>query len=367
MDRILIDGRLLSRKETGISRYSKEMIDGFIRYFGSENVTVLVNDARWGNTYSNILLCRAKPFNLIHFFSFYFEAKQLMVNFDVFYAPFYSLYPFRIKSIFSVTTVHDLMYKVVPRFFSKYWLVNFLARKYYDIIVKRSINVADLVISVSKQTRSDIRTLFNVDNITFSEGINELGKNADFQISEVSESVRTFEGKSFYLYVGNLRRHKNIPFLIDCFIESGVLDYLVIVGNHKDSEVSRLPANTQVIFLNYVSDTDLRYLYSRCLAFVFPSLYEGFGLPILEALSHNANIISSYGGALSEFSPSIVRLFNPLDKSELISIFREKNFVYYDSDTRKRVMDKYDWKVIVEDLCGVIVNRASERPGVSKH
>lgn len=135
----------------------------------------------------------------------------------------------------------------------------------------------------------------------------------------------------FILYVGGFLSHKDVPLLIAAFGElSGEIPHhLVLVGSGPDHLLNRLKAlvrrlglSDRVTLLSNISDADLSSLYARCTFFVFPSRYEGFGLPVLEAMACGAPVLSSRSSSLPEVGGDAVLYFTPGSRGELIAGMR---------------------------------------------
>lgn len=334
--KVLIDGRLLAKKPTGISRYTEELIASYRKRYGMDNVYVLcLPDSYYEG--ENRIITKCKPFNLFHLFRLYFELAEY--TFDVYHAAFYSGVAIRPKGMFIVITFHDLMFYRVPGFFSGNVLVNLMARFYYYILVKLSLRTADLVVSVSKTTSEDLQRIYNKASIVIPEGVSyELG------IQEMGAiDMSALEGldvayKRYFLYVGNNRRHKNIVFLKEAFKKSGVEGKLLLVGFQDPME-----GDDRIVNVPWVDDHLLKILYNGCIAFVFPSLYEGFGLPILEAISNKTLVYSSSAGALKEFGFNSVKYFDPNELDELVNLFRNWTEYSFDESDIAR-LSNYRWE-----------------------
>lgn len=330
--RILVDGRLISRKPTGISRYSIELLNSYIERYGSRNVTVLVNQDLDINC--NKLYTKLKPYNLFHFivFPFLVNFKQ----FDVFHSPFY-VGPFlkQPSSLKIVLTVHDLMFLIVPNFFSKNFLLNNLAVFYYWILVRLSLNISDILISVSSTTNRDLIKLFDKESIIIPEGINLSNKGSNSQNEKLNSII---DGK-YFLYVGNNRPHKNLNFLFEVFKEYSGDCKLVIAGHSNDLEIN----NHRIIYLPFVNDDDLVDLYKNSKAFIFPSKYEGFGLPILEAISNQTIVFSSDQGALKEFPFFSIFYFDLDSKLKLLELMQKiDDYTFNKKDLE--LLENYNWR-----------------------
>lgn len=337
MDKVLIDGRLLSNRNTGISRYTEQVIKSYVDLYGKDKVFVIVNNSAWENVY-NIILTRYKPFNILHFFLFGFYIKKLKIN--CIHFTYYSGLFKKSKGITTIVTVHDLMYRIVPEFFSKNQIINKLAIFYYDTIVKKSLSSADTIIAVSNTTKNDITRFFKFNSIVVPEGIN----NTNFEVENENEILINYQlkTKNFLFYVGNLRKQKNIEFLIEAFEKSNTDKQLVICGNYVGVDENWLNKEN-IKFLGYTSDLVLGVLYRNCSAFIFPSLYEGFGLPVLEALSNRAIVFSSNGGALNELNCQGIFHFDPEVSEELqVLISNVDQFVFNDLEVNQ-FLSNYSW------------------------
>ncbi len=336
MKKILIDGRLLSDKPTGISRYTKEVIKALIDHYNRENVFVLVDKGYTNNHDYNIITTKLKPYNPFHFLLFSFFVNRL--DFPIYYSPFYSGLYFKDKKK-QVTTVHDLMYLRITNYFSGSKIRNSIYTVLFNFIVKSSIRSSNLVVSVSKTTKDDLLKYFKTDSVVIGEGINYLDENPSLT-SDIFDQLRIRKEK-YFLYVGNFRKQKNIPFLIEAFIRSNTSFQLVLVGDNKFESHE----NKNIIYPGVLEDHEIQTLYRNCLAFVMPSLYEGFGLPILEAYNAGARILSSNQGSLAEFQNLGIHYFSPFDQDELVLLLQNiENFKKPSELEISRARKAYSWK-----------------------
>jgi glycosyltransferase involved in cell wall biosynthesis len=205
-----------------------------------------------------------------------------------------------------VTTVHDLSYALFPDDAPP------RDKLVLGRLLPMSVRKAKAVIVVSQNTRKDIVQRFRVPD----ERINVIYEAAPPHIRRVTtvdelERVRARYGikGDFVLAVGNLQPRKNLSRLVEAFAvvrRSRVPAQLAIVGQARwrESEAMRLVQERgltkDVIFTGYVPDADLPGLYSGAAAFAYPSLYEGFGLPVLEAMTCGAPVITSNTSSLPE-------------------------------------------------------------------
>lgn len=229
---------------------------------------------------------------------------------------------FKLKKQKYVITVHDLIPLVFPQ--TRPYKV-FLIYKY---LLPRTLRKADKIIADSNSTKSDLVKYFNVP----AKKIEVIYLAADERFKLLTDDeVRTIRQKYnldflFILYVGGLAPHKNLITLIKAFHKAklkGIDHKLVIAGKkrwkYKEifSSIDALHLQDDVIFTGYVPDEDLPGLYNAADLFVYPSLYEGFGLPLLEAMACGCPVIASNSSSLAEVVGDAGILFNPYEVDEL--------------------------------------------------
>lgn len=218
-----------------------------------------------------------------------------------------------------LVVVHDLS----PLYFREA-----LPRQYYYFryVVPAILKRARIVIADSENTKRDIVTNYGLD----SRLIHVVPAGYDrsrYHVGIDAKGVReTYGLDSYLLYVGNLLPHKNLQQLLRAFepISKTFACQLVLAGR-KDiryypalaAEARRLGLEERVVFLDYVSAEELPALYAGAEAFVFPSLYEGFGLPILEAMACGTPVVASRAGSLPEVAGEAALLIDPHDDEEL--------------------------------------------------
>ena len=279
--KILIDCRLLSHNPTGIDRYIREILKIFSKNLKIDHsITLLVNlsQREMFNKLSHkyeIIFVKLSPFNPIHVFllslNFYLTNK----NYDIFYWTIYSGVYFKKKKSTHIVMVHDLMYKIIPRYFSESLIINYIKKLILDIVVKYTLLNADVVLTNSKTSNIDINNFYNLKSIIIPLGIS-IKPNKETINPEIYDFTSQYSFQ-YYLYVGNNRKQKNLNFLIETFLISKSSKKLIIAGCIINNTSNR------IINIESFNDQDLINLYKNSFCFVLPSLYEGFGLPIIEA------------------------------------------------------------------------------------
>ncbi len=236
---------------------------------------------------------------------------------DVFHAPHYVL-PFGVRCR-SVVTIHDCIHLMFPQY-----LPSRMAYLYARASLWNAATRSSRILTVSEASKRDILHFFDVEPDKIEVVYNAIDERFwnrpdEGDVSRVRERYQLTS--RFVLYVGNIKPHKNLVRLIEAFdlVRKRGLDdvKLLIIGD----EISKLPAlrravhshklHKEVRFLGYVRDETLAILYRLASAFAFPSLYEGFGLPALEAMASGTPVVTSNVSSLPEVVDDAAVLVDP--------------------------------------------------------
>ena len=240
---------------------------------------------------------------------------------DVFHATEHLLPP--LKNARTVFTLHDLIFQ----FFPEYHLP--LNRWFLTHAMPHFLRRADAIIAVSECTKRDAMRFYNIapEKITvIYEGVNPALHRVDDPARVAEIRARYAKHQPYLLFVGTIEPRKNISALVDALkilCARGFPHRLLIVGRKgwlyqpTFDHVQETGMSDAVDFLDFVPDDDLSVLLSGCDAFVFPSLYEGFGLPPLEAMACGAPVICSNTSSLPEVVGDAALLVNPRDATEI--------------------------------------------------
>jgi glycosyltransferase involved in cell wall biosynthesis len=247
---------------------------------------------------------------------------------DLYHAPHYVL-PAAIHCN-SVVTIHDCIHLMFPQY-----LPNRMAYAYARAQMWTAAHRSDCILTVSDASKRDILHLFNIPPEKIVVVYNAI--DAHFSITPPPDAVARVRERyqldhRFVLYVGNIKPHKNLVRLIEAFSELRTGDLedvkLLIIGD----QISKLPAlrhavhrhklHKHVRFLGYVPDDQLAVLYRLAAVFVFPSLYEGFGLPPLEAMASGTPVVVSNVSSLPEVVGDAAVLVDPHDIDSIVDGLR---------------------------------------------
>lgn len=223
-----------------------------------------------------------------------------------------------------IITVYDLIWMKFPGFFQKDTL--YVAKKR----LQRSCRSSDIILAISKNTKEDILKYFNCDREKII--VTYLGvDHTKFRLIDIDKPIerriRVKYGlpKKFILWVGSFRKNKNVDRLCQAFIkvkETLHCPHKLVLCGREDYDYKRVKVALQqsgenFVFTGAVEDSELPIIYNLAEAFVFPSLYEGFGLPVVEAMACGTPVITSNRSSLPEVAGDAAILVNPEDEEEL--------------------------------------------------
>ena len=257
------------------------------------------------------------------------QTKPDLIHFTHFNTPLLTLKK-------QVVTIHDLTLHFYPG--KKF--TGLIKRLAYKLIIRASLIKSKKIITVSKNTESDLHKLYKFTKNktqTIYLGLAEKFKS--------QTEGQTTINSPYLLYTGNWRSHKNLVNLIRAFnILKTDYNYpgkLVITGNEDPyypetrAKIEELNLTNEVITPGLVSESDLATLYKNADCYVFPSLYEGFGLPLLEAFSTNTPVACSNKACLPEIGTNAVATFSPIDPQD---IAHQVNKILTDEEFRNKLI-----------------------------
>ncbi len=225
------------------------------------------------------------------------------------------------SGIKSVVTIHDLIFMRLPELYKSF------DRKVYLKKTKNAVSEADQIIAISKQTEQDMLELLNADE----KKINIIYQGCHPWFYDTLEKAILEETRLKYnlpqqylLYVGTIEKRKNLLKIIQALHKGRIDIPLVAVGKKTPymDEIHRYIQENEiknVTFIHYIPNNDLPAVYQLAHAFVYPSSYEGFGIPVLEALNSRIPVITSRGGCLEETAGDGGVFVNPEDSDEMIN------------------------------------------------
>ncbi len=270
------------------------------------------------------------------------------------------------KDIKYVVTIHDLIFKRFPEIYKA------ADRKIYDTKFKYAVNNADLIIAISEQTKRDIIEFYGIK----SEKIKVLYQTChhnfkkEYTVGE-KEQVRVKFNlpDEFILNVGTIEKRKNLKTIVKSLALLNPTTSLVVVGKKTDyyqevlKEIEMFGLTKRVHFLENVSIEELPLIYQLANVFVYPSIFEGFGIPIIEALYSGTPVISSKGGCFGEAGGEKSIYVDPKNENELAAAInkiltdkvlsdemKEKGKTYATNMFDKKILSKQLMDIYLEML-----------------
>jgi len=222
-----------------------------------------------------------------------------------------------------IITMHDILPMKYPEMYPR-------MKYHFYYTVPLLLKKSRAVICTSENTKKDVVAQYAVMDTPLYvvyEGFN----GQRFFPREKGVVQKRYGLGNYLLYIGDMRPYKNLERSLDAFARLNRTDLFFVIGGKKDPQfypsiekkVDRLLLKDKVIFLGYVPEEDLPHLYSEAEVFVFPSLYEGFGLPPLEAMACGCPVVSSDSASLPEVCGDAVRYVDPYDVESIAQGMRD--------------------------------------------
>lgn len=226
-----------------------------------------------------------------------------------------------LHSVPTVLTVHDLIFRRFPQYHKP------LNRWYLNLTMPLYVKQATAIIAISQATKQDLISAYGVPadkiRVVYEAADPRFKPQAEHEIARVRSKYSLPE--RYILFVGTIEPRKNLPRLLEAYRKvhrAGLTDALVVVGKRgwlvgdffRKLEDETLPP---VILPGFVSDEDLPALYAGAQALAFPSLFEGFGLPMLEAMACGTPVVASRAGSLPEIGGDAAVYFDPESIEEM--------------------------------------------------
>ncbi|NOZ62198.1 MAG: glycosyltransferase family 4 protein [Calditrichaeota bacterium] len=348
--KICIDARVVINEKTGIGNYTYNLIKSLLQIDRKNEYLIYVfsglaeshplQKLEYENLSKRIISLRPVTSKQ------QIAVRKLLAHDspDVYHYPNWDVPIFQnVKTIF---TIHDLTYLLHKNFYAKH---SRLKEIYTFLNIKYGIKKAEKIISVSQTTKDDLQKLFEISdskvkviNEAFEEKFLER-----FTVGHQKKVLSAFGiGEKYFLFVGERRPHKNLPRIIEAFqkFQQKNRDYsLVIIGKsyaqYKEDlkTIERLKLGKNVVVLNYVKDEFMPVLFQAAEAFVFASLYEGFGIPVLEAMASETPVITSNISATNEISGDAAIKVNPYNAKNIADAM---NRITKDESLRKNLVER---------------------------
>ncbi len=316
--RIAIDAAQAAQdKKTGIEYFSYQLIDNILKYDKKNEYFILSNKKVRFNSknYKLILSSRKRFWN-----KFRLPLLLMKGRYDAFLEPGYMLPSYTPKNC--LTYVHDLGFKHFPECYS---IKNRLLQ---ESALKVAVKKAKAILFLTESSKADFKKFYP----NFRRRMQVTGLSINNSRFDNILSKRPIKD-DYILFVGRLEKKKNILNLIKAFSllanDESFKHKLVLAGKpgfgfeQIKKEIKKLNLGNKVIITGYVSDEALSGYYKHASLFVFPSNYEGFGIPILEAFASGVPVICSKSSSLPEVACKAAKYFNPVKPAQMAEVIKE--------------------------------------------
>jgi glycosyltransferase involved in cell wall biosynthesis len=305
--RIAIDAsRTTAARITGTEHYALQMIRALTRLNKQHTITLYFRDPPPSDLFptSPLVESRVIPFPRL-WTQMRFAAALWQDRPDLTWVPAHTL-PAAFPG-HAVVTIHDLGYRYFPQAHTPH------ARRYLDWTTRYSANRANLVLADSMATARDLVEFYDTPNAK----IRIVYPGVDAPPKGDVETVRRKYGlpECYFLFVGTLQPRKNIARLVQAYVKAAVPEFGLVLAGAKGwlYDSAWTEGVEGLIMPGYVDEGDKGALYTGALALVLPSLYEGFGFPVLEAMHCGTAVLCSNTSSLPELAGDAALLVDPLD------------------------------------------------------
>lgn len=287
---------------------------------------------------------------------------------DIFWSPHYNIPILPIKSNKRVVTIPDAAHLAV----SKLMGFSIIQKIYANIVFRAAVFLSDVVLTISHFSKREILKYAAVDSNKIKViylGIDSKINNAVLPIEKEEVFKKYALPQKYILFVGNVKPHKNLISLIKSYhrIRDKIKDYKILIVGKKEGFITgdnvifkfiaKHELERDIHFTGFVDDLHLPIIYQSAQLFVFPSKYEGFGFPPLEAMANNCPVVSSSNGSLPEICGDAVKFFT--EEGDLDDAILD---VINDRDLRKELIGKgeihwrkFSWKKSGESFIKLLV------------
>ncbi len=357
--------RAFQKQKTGIEEYSYQVIKNIRNYLRDQQVILYANPAinikpdfnipeKWKIKYlrSPIFWTQVR-----------LSLELLFHPVDILFIPAHTVPLVHPKN--TIVTIHGLEYEYCPKAYS------FWQRFYMRRVIKNSCQWAKRIIAVSNNSKKDLIKLYGVPEKKISVIYEGYGNdNSKFQIpnSKSNPNDKISNYKTYILFTGRLEERKNIIGIIEAFEilkrKYKISQKLILIGKFGfggekiKNKIDSSEYKSDIILTGYVSDEDKFYLMANADVFLFPTFYEGFGLPILEAQSVGMPVVTSNVSSMPEVAGNSAVLVDPKNTNEIAeAVYKLISNESYKNDIIEKGYNnikRFSWEKCAREISNII-------------
>lgn len=351
---------------TGVENYSVKIIQGIIERFkhSKQHRIILYTPRRLQLYKTKTIQHRVIPFKRL-WTKVRLSAEMLTHKPDVLFVPSHVLPYFAPKK--SIITIHDVAFMHLKKAYSRFqfW--------YLKKTTKHAVKKASQIIVPSNATKKDLKHFFNCPDEkiqVISHGCDFTPKNLNHDTeSEILKRMNLKKKDNYFLFVGRLEEKKNLSRLIKAFMgfSGKFLNYRLVLAGKRGTgfknifkTAAKLEAFKKVYMPGYITENEKHVLFKYSSAFVFPSLYEGFGFPVLEAYHYKKPVITSNSASLPEVAGDGAIYVDPYSinsiQEGLESLIKNPRKKEQTIERQNEQLNKFNWKDSIDKTVQVILS-----------
>lgn len=352
-------------KNGGTESYIRNLLDGFYKYAGDQYHFILFTTNENHNTFAKykdkfeikIYNCPSSQIKRVIWETMFLNKNSRKENLDVWFYPVYSRPLFPPKNVPNITVIHDLQGLHYPEYFSK------VRNTFFRVMWKRDIKSSTKIVTISEFCKKDLISHYHVNPNKVQVIYNAIDANGP--ATEFSKlSIRYgIEEKNYYYTVSSLAKHKNLITLLKSIklLKKELPDVKLLISGVKvnaENEISEFIEKNNlkdnIIYTGFISDEDRNGLIDNCKKFLFPSIFEGFGMPPVEAMIRGVPVLTTRCTSLEEVTEGLCEYVNnPTDPEE----WCEKiNQTVVNKVSAGSIKEKYSLQNITRDYLDALKN-----------
>jgi glycosyltransferase involved in cell wall biosynthesis len=348
-----IDYRLANNSTRGMARYCREITRCMLES-NTQHCYILYVDKELSHSIKqtpNILVKRIKTNNFILGEQICLALQSVKDKLDVLWSPYNTFPLFLRRKTKLAVTIHDLIFwDYLPGKSSIVQKIGRFYRKYCLLFGKNKITYC---FTVSNYSKNEIKRKLAIQNVIVTP--NCVDRTFCDEVASYHQKLLFTSTQSvppFYFTLSGDAPSKNLLFVINYFKKFLPTTDLYIAGVPDNSYLRSYGSEHIIVLKNNLQDKEIIDYYSRCKAFLFLSLQEGFGRPVIEALYCNAKVIASNRTSIPEIAGNCVLLIDPQDEKQLTLAIKNIETFLVDATLKKKHLEKYlHWEVVAQIIC----------------